>query len=67
MTLGRDSNENCSPGIRMNSGMTNPAVASIAARPCLSSASRYQGSHSGDLCSLVEIGSKNEDFVSQRL
>merc|ERR1740124_1041687 len=31
----------------MNSGTTNPTVASIAARPCFSSASRNHGTHSG--------------------
>mmetsp|Transcript_19795 Transcript_19795/g.26141 ORF Transcript_19795/g.26141 Transcript_19795/m.26141 type:complete len:207 (-) Transcript_19795:65-685(-) len=47
MTFGMFSKENCSPGMRMNSGTTNPTVASMAWRPCFSSASRNQGSHSG--------------------
>lgn len=60
MTWGMLSKENCSPGIRKNSGATKPTVASIAARPCLSSASRNHGSHSGAR-SAKPAGSKSTD------
>lgn len=78
MTLGIASKENCSPGTRTNSGTTSPTVASMACRPCLSSASRNQLSHSGALfCCVVfffacicfrreweERNGKSEDEVS---
>mmetsp|Transcript_15895 Transcript_15895/g.34356 ORF Transcript_15895/g.34356 Transcript_15895/m.34356 type:complete len:210 (+) Transcript_15895:448-1077(+) len=46
-TLGMASKEKASPGMRTNSGTTIPTTASMAWRPCLSSASRNQLIHSG--------------------
>mmetsp|Transcript_1234 Transcript_1234/g.2676 ORF Transcript_1234/g.2676 Transcript_1234/m.2676 type:complete len:211 (+) Transcript_1234:352-984(+) len=62
-TLGMASKENCSPGTRTNSGTTRPTVASMAWRPCLSSASRNQLSHSGDR-SAKPTGSKSFELLS---